>query len=65
MMAKALKTFFYDEERALYNYDHMTQCSCSGCGNQRHNTWQSSDERLTMQERKANDNYKDELELIS
>lgn len=53
MKAKALKAFYYNKERALYNYDHMCNCSCSGCGNQRHNTWQPLDERLTMQERKA------------
>ena len=59
MIAKALKV--YNKERALYNYDHMAQCSCYMCGNQRNNTWQSTDERLTMQERRANDNYKDQL----
>ena len=41
-----------------------TTCSCYMCGNQRHNTWQSTDECLTMQERKANDNFKDSLELV-
>ena len=35
-----------------------TPCSCYMCGNQRHNTWQNKKECLTMQERKALEDYK-------
>lgn len=62
MIAKALLKG--SKEWALYNYDHMCICSCCGCGNQRHNTWQSTEECLTMQERKSNDDYRDQLKLI-
>ena len=54
----------YDEWRlrARRICNHMAQCSCSMCGNQRRNTWLPKDEQGTMQERKANDQYKYELE---
>ena len=60
MIAKAKKIGIY---WTLYN--HMCNCSCYACGNQRNNPWQSGDECLTMQERKANEKQKIELEMIS
>ena len=27
-------------------------CSCSACGNQRHNNWSSEEEKMTMRERR-------------
>ena len=41
-----------------------TPCSCSMCGNPRHNVWQNKKERLTLQERKAFEAYKDNMEEI-
>jgi len=64
MIAKASKVY-RDKQWALYNYNHMADCSCYMCGNQRNNKWGSATEHLTMPERKANDAYKDSLEMIS
>jgi len=41
-----------------------TPCSCSMCGNPRHNDWQPLIECLTMQELKALDNDKDNFEEL-
>lgn len=40
--------------RALRMYNNMAICSCWMCCNDRHNPWIKGDEKLTMQERKAN-----------
>ena len=37
-------------------------CSCYMCRNQRHNDWQKAEERLTVQERKALEDYNDQKE---
>ena len=60
MIARAYKVL-HDKEWALYNYDHMADCSCPMCGNIRNNKWLKSRYKLTMQELKANDDYKDQL----
>ncbi len=39
-------------------------CSCSMCGNPRRNDWQSKKECLTMQERKALENYNNQIEEL-
>ena len=44
--------------------DHITSCSCSVCGNQRHNYWLNKQERLSIQERQAIDNFKCEMDDI-
>lgn len=41
--------------------DHMCNCSCSGCGNPRHNKWNSLDDRITMQERRHKAKFVDEM----
>jgi len=41
-----------------------TPCSCYMCGNQRHNTWQNKKECLTMQERKALEDYNNQMEEL-
>jgi len=40
---------------------HPQSCSCSGCGNPRHNEWEPLDLRLTMAERRFNINYREQL----
>lgn len=41
--------------------DNMSVCSCPMCCNQRHNDWAGKKERLTMQELRADDAFKDGL----
>jgi len=41
-----------------------TPCSCYMCGNPRRNTWQSAKECLTMQERRAFEDYKYNIEEL-
>ena len=53
MMKRAFRLVWVeDAEDASRIHNHMAKCSCSACGNQRHNRWNSDAERLTMQERK-------------
>lgn len=52
-----LRWMFEDEPDRLKEistlvHDYLATCSCFMCGNQRHNDWQPTKERLTMQERK-------------
>lgn len=47
--------------QAKMRRDHMCVCSCSGCGNQRHNDYASHKDRLTMPEIKAEDSYLDAM----
>ena len=48
-------------KRAAMFHNHLAACSCTGCGNQRHNEWLPKREKGTMQERRAKDKYKYEL----
>ncbi len=49
-------------EKSIYKmYDNFTTCSCWMCCNQRHNPFLSKEERLTMQERKANESFLTEI----
>lgn len=41
--------------------DNMKICSCQMCRNPRHSWWTNGKERFTMQERKANEAFKDEM----
>ena len=61
-----LDWYFWDEtkidpaelhQQAKRRRDHMCNCSCSSCGNPRNTTWNSQRERLTLQEKKAEDSY--------
>lgn len=47
---------------AICMVNHISSCSCYMCGNQRHNNWQSKKECLSMQERKAVEAFKYEME---
>ena len=49
-----------DERRAHKEANHGKLCSCEMCCNPRHSNWVKS-ERLTIQERKANEKFHDEL----
>lgn len=42
-------------------YNNPTVCSCSMCCNERRNPWNTKRERLTIQERKAEDVFKEEI----
>lgn len=44
--------------------DHMCVCSCSGCGNQRRNKWNSRNERLTMAERRHTASFVEQMENL-
>ena len=48
--------------RAIRMYNNMQNCSCSMCCNERSNPWLKNYDRLTMQEKKALDNYKDQID---
>lgn len=56
------------EEMSAYHAGSVTRtptpCSCYMCGNQRHNTWQNKKECLTMQERKALEDYNNQMEEL-
>ncbi len=54
-----------NETRSGQVINTPTPCSCSMCGNPRRNDWQPVPEQLTMQERKAWDNYNDNMEEIN
>jgi len=51
-------------ESACKLRDNLKDCSCYACRNQRHNDWQNDEERMTMQERKALDEYREEIKEI-
>ncbi len=51
------------EWRALRMRDNAQVCSCYACGNPRRQGW-GSDERITMAEKRANDNYNDNMKEI-
>jgi len=61
MLNKAYSINYYDKEWALMNYDHMCNCSCPMCCNERSNKWLKRRDKLSMQERKAEDSYNDQL----
>ena len=42
-------------------HDYLKICSCDTCGNQRHNRWNAGKDRLTMQERRALIDEKEQL----
>ncbi len=44
--------------------DNFQICSCHACGNQRHNPWLPADERLSIQERKAWTDMKQQYEEL-
>ena len=44
--------------------DHMCVCSCSGCGNQRRNKWNSGKYRLTMAERRNQIEFKEQVKEV-
>lgn len=48
------------EHRAHKEANHGKLCSCHMCRNPRHSNWAKT-ERLTIQERKANEKFYDEL----
>lgn len=50
-----------DERVAHMEANHGKLCSCNMCCNPRRNEWAKS-ERLTLQERKANEKFHDEFE---
>lgn len=50
-----------DEKKAHIEANHGKLCSCQMCCNPRHSNWAKS-ERLTIQERKANEKFHDELD---
>ena len=50
-----------DEKRAHKEANHGKLCSCNMCRNPRHNEW-SKRERLTIQERKADEKFSSEVE---
>lgn len=52
-----------DRKRATQFYNHAAVCSCWMCGNPRRHKW-PKEEQITMQERKSNDIYKEELEQL-
>ncbi len=52
-------------DQAKLLVDHIAICSCSMCRNERRNPWVNNRERLTMQERKAEDSYKDEIRELN
>lgn len=46
---------------AAKRYNNMKNCSCHMCCNERRNPWYCGEERLTLQERKAKDDYNDQM----
>lgn len=44
--------------------DRLSLCSCSACGNQRHNDWLKNWDMLTMQERRAYNSFLDQMKEI-
>ncbi len=53
----------YVMHRAVRMRDNMQTCSCYACGNPRRRAW-NDNERLTMAEKRAIDNYKDNMEEV-
>lgn len=49
---------------AAKHRDHMCVCSCSGCGNQRRNKWNSCKYRLTLAERRNQLEFKEQLKEV-
>lgn len=45
-------------------WNNMTNCSCDGCCNERRSIWNQGLQKLTLQERKALDSYKQQLEEV-
>lgn len=52
------------EWRAVRIYNNMKNCSCWMCRNERTNGWNSNRMKLSMQERRAEDDYKDQINEI-
>lgn len=48
--------------RASRRFNNMKGCSCSMCCNERRNPWTKRRDRLTIQERRAEDSFKDTLD---
>jgi len=74
LMSYSFVIWYYDWEpinttvtrfRATKFHNHAAVCSCSGCGNQRRNEWSSQKEKLTIQERRAYDNYHDMMREVN
>jgi len=59
---------WYDtDEEQLEHWVHVgaenrKKCSCEMCSNPRKSSWYQGDNELTMQERKAKEDYEDQLE---
>lgn len=51
-------------QRASRWCDILRPCSCYMCGNQRHNDWQPRREMMTMAERKAEDDFIDQMKDV-
>ena len=72
LLARAYHIFITDQlnehEHALWRarrmHSNMKACSCSMCCNQRSNPWLKNNEMLTMQERRAYDDYLCQLEEV-
>ena len=58
----------YRYERAemygRYYHNHLKICSCDVCGNPRRGGWTSGRFKLTMQERRARHDEKEQLEIL-
>jgi len=51
----------YITDRAVRLYNNMTVCSCNMCVNERNNPWLGSYDQLTIQEKKALDQFNIEM----
>ena len=59
--------WYNDNEEGLEHWVHVAaenrkKCSCEMCRNPRHSSWSARDEKLTMQERKANEDFEAQLD---
>ena len=59
LIKKAKKIYYYNIPFAIKYFNNLKTCSCPMCCNERRNKWLSNREKLTRQERRASDNYKD------
>lgn len=55
---------WYDDASRL-RYNHFSYCSCPMCCNERQNPWIAGKEKLTMQERRADNRFHDQLKEMT
>ena len=57
-----LRNWHWNDTEFFKFADNLTRCSCHMCCNERRNPWLPGREKMTIQERRAQDNFEDSLE---